>query len=148
MSWLTKFGSTLKSIFTNAQTLEQKAEPIVESLLPASIPVFDVFDTGIEIAKDVEAGFASAGVVKGGSQKLVAALPGFGAALDAYTTAKFPGSTAVLKSEAYIASKPVLMNAIVNYINALPETLTVAPTPSSIIVAAATSAAVSAAKVA
>lgn len=142
-SWLKKFGSVLKTIFVDIGKVESKVKPIVEELLPASAPFFDVFDAGVEVAKNLEVAFNAAGQASNGPAKLKAALPGLSAALDAYTLAKFPGSSDVLKTEAYIASKPVLMNAIVQYLNSLPDTLEVKPTSSSIAIAAAVSAAVS-----
>jgi hypothetical protein len=134
-SWLTKFGSVMKIIITDVDVVEKKAEPIVEELLPASVPLFNVFDIGVEIAKNVQAGFAAAGLETSGPAMLKAALPSLSAAVDQYTLAKFPGSQDVLKAEAYLAAKPVLMNAIVQYANALPDTLDVKPTSTAILAA-------------
>ena len=144
MSWLSKFGHVFKAIFTGAQKVEQAVEIPIEMLFPATVPIFNVFDHGVEIAKDVEAAFAAAGVEKGGALKLAAFMPGFSAALDEYTKDKFPGSESVLKAEAYLASKTALANAIVGYLNALPESVTAQPTQSSLIAAAAAAAATSA----
>jgi hypothetical protein len=134
-SWLDKFGSVMKTIITDVGLVESKAKPIVEELLPASVPLFNVFDIGVEIAKNVQAGFAAAGQATNGKAMLAAALPSLSAALDQYTLAKFPGSQAILKSEAYLAAKPALMNAIVQYTNSLPDTLDVQPTSTAILAA-------------
>lgn len=146
MSWLKAFGQKIKTIFDDVAVVEKKVEPIVEAFLPQSTPLFDVFDVAVEIAKSVEGSFAAAGVQTNGPAKLAAALPGFSAALDAYTTAKFPGTNTILKDAAYIASKTILLNAVVAYLNALPDSA-VGSTVSSaaLIAAAATSAAVKAA---
>src|ERR1700731_2676424 len=146
MSWLKTFGQKVKTIFDDVAAIEKKVEPIVETFLPQSIPIFDVFDVAVEIGKSVEGSFAAAGVQSNGPAKLAAALPGISAALDAYTTAKFPGTTTILKDAAYIASKTTLMNAVVEYLNALPDSA-VGSTVSStaLIAAAAASAAVKAA---
>jgi len=146
MSALTKFGHLFKVIFTGAVKVEKAVEPYVEAVVPATIPAFHVFDVGVEIVKDVEAAFGAAGVVQGGAAKLEAALPGFGLALNAYTLAKFPGSEAILKAEAYVLAKKGLLNAIVAYANAIPESVTVAPSPTAMIAATATAAALNAAK--
>lgn len=144
-SWLDKFGNELKKIVTDVGKVEAKAKPIVEELVPASTPIFDVFDIGVEIAKDVQAAFAAADQANEGPAMLAAALPGLSAALDQYTLAKFPGSQAILTSEKYLASKPKLMNAIVEYINSMPDSLDVTPTRSAIVAASAVSAALKAA---
>ena len=144
MSFLSKFGSVFKAIFAGAKKVEQAVELPIETLFPATVPIFNVFDRGVEIAKDVEAAFAAAGVEKGGAQKLAAFLPGFSDALDEYTRDKFPGSEAILKAEAYLSSKTALANAIVGYLNSLPESLTVQPTQSALIAAAAAAAATNA----
>jgi len=146
MSALTKFGHLFKVIFANAVKVEKAVEPYIEAVVPATVPAFHVFDYAVEIVKDVEAAFAAAGVVKGGDAKLAAALPGFGLALDAYTREKFPGSEAILKAEAYVLAKKSLLNAIVAYANAIPESVTVAPSPTAMIAATATAAALNAAK--
>ena len=146
MSWLKKFGRLFKIIFADAVKVEKAVEPYIEAVVPATIPAFHVFDIGVEIVKDLEAAFAAAGVVQGGAAKLAAAIPLIGLALDAYTLAKFPGSNAVLKTEAYLASKTSVINAIVQYLNALPETLTIAPSGTALIAATAAAAAVNAAK--
>lgn len=127
-SWLSKFGSVMKSIFVAIPKVEAVAKPIIETLLPASIPIFNVFDELVVIAADVERSFAMAGQQTAGVAKLAASLPGLEAALNAYTLAKFPGSASILKSEAYLAAQAPLMNAIVGYLNAIPESLLVIPT--------------------
>jgi len=134
-SWLTKFGSVMKTIITDVDVFEKKAEPLVEALVPESVPLFNVFDIGVEIAKNVQAGFAAAGLETSPQAMLKAALPSLSAAVDQYTLAKFPGSKAVLKTKAYLAAKPVLMNAIVQYTNSLPDTLDVQPTSTAILAA-------------
>lgn len=146
MSWLSKFGHLFKLIFANAVKVEKAVEPYIEAVVPATVPAFHVFDYAVEIIKDVEAAFAAAGVVQGGAAKLAAALPSIGLALDAYTKAKFPGSDQVLKTEAYLASKTELINAVVAYLNAIPESIAIAPSPTAMIAATATAAALNAAK--
>jgi hypothetical protein len=146
MSWLKKFGRLFKIIFSGAVKVEKAVEPYVEAIMPATVPAFNVFDGAVEIVKDVEAAFAAAGVEQGGAMKLAAALPLIGLALDSYTKAKFPGSDAVLKTEAYLASKAGLVNAVVAYLNAMPESVTVAPSGTALIAATATAAAVNAAR--
>jgi hypothetical protein len=146
MSWLKKFGRLFKIIFADAVKVEKAVEPYIEAVVPATIPAFNVFDHAVEVVKDIEAAFAAAGVVQGGAAKLAAAIPLIGLALDSYTKAKFPGSDAVLKTEAYLASKTGLVNAFVAYLNALPETITVAPSGTALIAATAAAAAVNATK--
>src|ERR1700693_1970423 len=97
MSWLKAFGQKVKTIFDDTVAIEKQVEPIVEEVLPQSIPIFDVFDTAVEIGKSVEGSSAAAAAQANGPAKLAAALPGLSAALDAYTTAKFPGTTTILK---------------------------------------------------
>jgi hypothetical protein len=141
LSFLSKFGKVVLSIFGVAGKIEKIIEKPVEAIVPASTIAFNIFDTGVEIAKDVEAAFAAAGQQSNGSAKLAAALPGFSAALDAYTLAKFPGSDQILQAEAYLASKTALINAIVQYLNSLPESVQITPSSSAIVAAAAVSAA-------
>ena len=146
MSWLSKFGHLFKTIFADAVKVEKAVEPYVEMVVPATVPAFNVFDHAVEVVKDVEAAFAAAGVVQGGAAKLAAAIPAIGLALDAYTVAKFPGSDQILKTEAYLASKTGLINSVVAYLNAIPESITVAPSSTALIAATATAAAVNASK--
>jgi hypothetical protein len=146
MSWLSKFGRLFKIIFADAVRVEKAVEPYIEAVVPATVPAFNVFDHAVEVVKDVEAAFAAAGVVQGGEAKLAAAMPSIGLALDAYTAAKFPGSDAVLRTEAYLAAKKGLINAVVAYLNAIPESVTVAPSSTALIAATAAAAAVNASK--
>jgi hypothetical protein len=120
--WLSSFGKGLVTVFDLVAKGEQKIEPLAESLLPASIPFFNVFDEGVEIAKDVEAAFTAAGQTAGnGLAKLEAALPGFRVALDQYAADKFPGYDVVKKTEQQLATEEQLLSAIVNWINTLPD---------------------------
>ena len=142
-SWLDKFGHAVVVGLNYVLKGEAVAKPIVETYVPASAAIFGVFDTVVEIVKDVQAAFSAAGAQSNGPAMLAAATPGVSAAIDTYITAKFPGSEGVLKADAYLQSKTQIINAVVAMLNALPDSLPVTPTTSATVAAAAVKAATS-----
>ncbi len=70
---MASFKSIIKGIWSGFQTVEKVAEPIVETLLPASKPIFALLDPIIgNIANDVVTVEANAGPDISGLQKFAA----------------------------------------------------------------------------
>lgn len=144
-SWLSKFGQDILKVLGIAQKVEQVAEPVVEALVPASIPFFGIFDKIIQVVMLGEATFAAVGQQSNGAAKLAAALPGVKAMLDQWVMDNLPGSQQILASEAYVSAKAAnataYINAAVAFLNSLPPAATTAVTAPAVAAASAAKAA-------
>jgi hypothetical protein len=154
-SWLKRFGHEVLVILgvvaKDVAPLEKIAVPVAEALLPAFAPAIaagaGIFEKLLEMITTVEGTFAAVGQASNGPAKLQAVLAGIGPILDDYVQYHFPGSAAILKAEAYLASKTGLVNAVVAFLNNLEAGMVAAvPGSSAVAAAAAAQAAVAAAK--
>ena len=145
-SWLSKFGQDVLKVLGIAQKVETAAEPVIEALVPASIPAFAIFDKIIQIVMLGESTFAAVGMAANGPAKLSAALPGVEALLDQWVQDNLPGSADILKAQSYLASKTAnataYINAAVAFLNSLPPAAQTAVTSPAVAAAAAAKAAV------
>lgn len=148
VSWLKKFGQDILKVLGIVKTVETVAEPVVEALLPASIPVFSIFDEIMQIVQMGEATYAAVGLAANGPAKLAAALPGVQALLDQWVKDHLPGSAQILTAETYVAAKAAnataYINAAVAFLNSIPANPQTAVTSPAVAAASASAAAVAA----
>src|SRR5271155_3450780 len=148
VSWLKKLGQDVLKVLGVVAPAEKVAEPFIEALLPASVPVFGILDEIFPIITVTEQAFSAVGQQSNGPAKLNAALSGVEAAIDQWTAANLPGSAAILATDAYIQAKlaaaTAYVNATVAFANALPASPATSVTSSGVAAAAAAKAAVGA----
>ena len=149
-SFLSKFGHDVLTVVGIIGKVEAVAEPVVETLFPASIPVFNIFDKVINLVTANEAAFAAVGQASNGAAKLQAILGAVSAELDGWVSANLPGSAEILKSTQYIQAKSAIatqyVNAVVAFLNSLPAGTATTTSASATVAAAAASAALQAAQ--
>ena len=147
-SWLSKLGHDVLKVLGIAQKVEAIAEPVVEALLPTSIPAFSIFDRIISLVTSTESAFAAVGMQSNGPAKLNATLGAVGSLLDGWVTDNLPGGAEILKGEQYIATRTAnatgYVNAAVAFLNSLPPSAQTATTPAAVAAAGAAQAAVAA----
>ena len=150
VNWLKKLGQDVLKVLGIASSAEKVAEPFVEALVPASIPVFGILDEVFPVVTTVEQAFAAVGQQSNGPAKLNAALTGVESAIDQWTTDNLPGSTTILQTDAYIqarlAAATAYINATVAFANALPASTSTSATSAGVAAASAAKAAVAAVK--
>lgn len=148
VSWLKKLGQDVVKVLGVAQKVESAAEPVVEALLPASIPAFSIFDRIISLITSTESAFAAVGLQSSGPAKLNAVLAAVTSLLDGWVTSNLPGGADIVKGEQYIAARAAnataYVNAAVAFLNSLPASATTAVTPEAVAAASAAQAAVAA----
>lgn len=148
VSWLSKLGADIKKVLGIASAAEKVAEPFVEALVPASIPVFGILDEVFPIISTIEQAFSAVGLQASGPAKLNAALSGVESAIDQWTTNNLPGSASILKADSYLqarlAAATAYVNATVAFANALPANPSTAVTAAGQAAASAAVAAVAA----
>ena len=148
VSWLKKLGQDVLKVLGIAQKVEAIAEPVVEALLPASIPAFSIFDRVIALVTTTESAFAAVGMQSSGPAKLTAVLGAVESLLDGWVTSNMPGSADILKGEQYLAARTAnataYVNAAVAFLNSLPASAQTATTPEAVAAAGAAQAAVAA----
>jgi hypothetical protein len=148
VSWLKKFGQDIeKAIGVAAKDIEP-VEHVAAEVAEVALPQFSgligtvdgLFEKAVTAITTVEGVAVAIGQATNGQGKLEAVLNTIGVSLDTYVADNFPGSSAILKGEAYLASKTQFVNAIVAFLNSI-DGGAVSTTPST-----ATLAAVAAAK--
>jgi hypothetical protein len=148
VSWLKKLGQDVLKVIGVVQKDEPAVQSVVEALVPASAPVFAIFDEIVQIVVLGESTFAAVGLAANGPAKLAAALPGVEALLDQWVSDNLPGSSAILSAESYVAARTAnataYINAVVAFLNSLPASSQTAVTSGAVAAASAAKAAVAA----
>lgn len=155
VSWLKKFGQAVaKGIGIIAKDV-LPAEKVIAPLAAALAPQFaleigyasGLFEKIAGLASTTEAAFESVGQGSNGPAKLDAVLSVISSDLDQWVTSNLPGTEAILKGEAYLASKSDFVSAVVKFLNSIDGSgLMITPSPQAVIAVAATKAALTAAK--
>ncbi len=110
VSWLKKFGQDIVKVLGFAA----KAEPLVKegaAIAEAAVPQFalpiaageGIFEKLVTWITSVEGSFAAVGQSANGAGKLQAVLAGVSGDIDSYVQANLPGTSSVLKGEAYMS---------------------------------------------
>lgn len=150
VGWFKKLETDIQKVLGIAQEGEKVAEPFVEAIFPASIPVFGILDKIFPLVTTIQQTFAAVGQADNNQAKLQAALNGIGADIDQWVTDNLPGSAEIMKADAYIqartAAATAYINATVAFANALPAPTATTATSSGVAAAAAAIAAVKASK--
>lgn len=148
VSWFHKLETDVLKVLGIAQSAEKVAEPFIEALVPASIPVFGILDQIMPVISTVQQTFAAVGQAGNNQAKLQAALTGVEGAIDQWVAANLPGSASIKNADSYIqartAAATAYINATVAFANALPANPSTAVTSAGVAAASAAVAAVNA----